>query len=178
MMIRYWVSDEHRVNFLGVPKCGTSTVRKLLSMDPKRDWQEAPEPGYPVFAVLRHPLPRVRSGWQEARRRGQTRAETFGAFLDEVEQRGFFDEHIEPMARYVLDPDAQELVCLDRLPGWMDRRFGISAEQVFSTRENASAAVGAGLDHFGGKQWVDALTMLQRVQSLYADDFELYAKAK
>ena len=107
MLVRYWNSDKYKVSFLGVPKCGSSTVRKLLDCNPEKDWTL--EPKYSTtITLLRHPYSRVVSGYHECDRMGILKAkgvENFEQFIYAIENLGYFNEHIEPMAAYFKECD-------------------------------------------------------------------------
>jgi len=140
-LIRYWNSQQYQVSFLGIPKTGSSTVRKILGIDTESEWSLQPEYSQ-VFTVLREPTERIKSGYQECKRRRTLRPGTtcFGSFVKSIEQCDFFDEHIRPMSYYFND-QVSHVFALDNLStlwSWLNIVL------VNDIKENASKAYDIG----------------------------------
>lgn len=102
MIVRYWNSHQYKVSFLGIPKTGSSTVRATLGINPERDWSLKPR-YKKTFTVIREPVERLASAFQEVLRRGTFRQgyeRKFSAFIFSLRDHGFYDEHAAPMSLY------------------------------------------------------------------------------
>ena len=95
---RVWYGQN--VQFAGIPKCAVTSTCSLIGANIDTDWGEALLHG-PIFTVVRDPVERFVSAWQEARRRNTTSAATVSGCLDQVERFGWFDEHFCPQSWYI-----------------------------------------------------------------------------
>ena len=100
MLIRYWNSDKYKVSFLGIPKCGSSSVRAALGCHPENDWSL--DPKYEkTITFLRDPVERFVSMFGEMHRQRHTdKAATFEMFVASIKRHGFWNEHLLPQSRY------------------------------------------------------------------------------
>jgi len=198
MLRRIWYSKKYKVNFLGIPKCGVTTVCKALEIDIDRDWIPIRRiliegiPGnigaqfshyeynvtndFKTFTILRHPVARLLSGWQECIRRGTYGPQvikvpfekSFEPFVNEILDRGFFDEHIEPMSKYFIPELVDKVFILEK---HKDGRSGMlnfcrwqSIDHLMVIPQNQSEPYDKTV----------SLKTLHKIEELYKEDFELY----
>lgn len=100
-IIRYWNSARHKCSFLGIPKCGSSSVRSALNIDPQEDWTLTPVYNF-TFTMVRNPVPRAVSMYYEMLRQRPhcKRLTNFDTFLRSLQIEGFWNEHLWPMSDY------------------------------------------------------------------------------
>lgn len=170
-LVRVWFSTPYRLNFLGLPKTGSSTVRELLKIR-VQDWKEIPSkelPDYPVITVVRDPVERAVSSYMETLRRGTFKGD-FDQFLTRLDYFGTFDEHTLPMTWYLntaklcgVVPDIY-LICDETLTDQLSELCNTEFEDI---RINASSEA-------------VHLTKAHRkfIKDLYKTDFKLYEKIR
>lgn len=98
-MITIWYSHHHKIQYLAIPKTGSTTVRSSLNIDANTNYKFRGYLiyNYPCFTVIRHPYPRIISAYYELRRLGLPRAlVSFDKFIENIENFGFFNEHLHP----------------------------------------------------------------------------------
>lgn len=159
MTVRYWFSHAYKLNFLGIPKTGSTSIRKALQIHPENDWHKPPlRYDYPTFTVLRDPLSRVISGYKEAKRRGtlHTMAD-FTYCLDKIKSEGFFDEHLEPMHSYFIPCDNVLIY-----------------EKGLDKEVNKIAAVNLTIENSSGYDIEVTKKEAETVENIYYLDYKLY----
>lgn len=160
-MVRYWNSDKYKVSFLGIPKCGSTSVRKLIEAHPEKDWSLIPD--YKTFTVLRNPATRLISGYHELQRNGYFQSrniQSFKQFLDHIEEYGYFNEHIYPMVNYYRE--VEEVFIMEQEFIYKICQF-IGREWEY-IHENKSEQTIHDYD-------------VSRINEMYKEDFKLYDSA-
>lgn len=162
-MIRIWHSHKHKINFLGIPKCGVTTVCKTLDINIDHDWNIRPDFGHKCFTVLRHPVERLASGWQETLRRGTCSEQTFSGFVRKIEKDGFFDEHILPMSHYFIKEWVDHVLILEADFGDNLRKL-VKFDKIIEG--NASPIYGYSISR----------SALKTIHRIYKEDYKLYGQ--
>lgn len=98
-MIRYWNSHRYEVSFLGIPKCGVTTVCQMIGADMNKDWTQRPLFNT-SFTVVRDPVDRFYSMYHHLRRARISKAEDIVQFMDEIRNKGFYNVHVQPIAYF------------------------------------------------------------------------------
>lgn len=162
-MKRYWYSNKHKLNFAGIPKCGTTSVLKALDIDVDLDWTQQPENAYPSFTVLRHPVSRFFSIYGEMKRqnnhKGARNALQFAEFL---RAHGFWNNHQQPQVDYFVK--CNHVFCLEL--DFMDEIAKLTNKKIKYAHENRTKAIKRDLSD----------ELLQIIESIYSDDFALYGR--
>lgn len=100
-MIKVWYSHKHSCQFIGIPKTGSSTVRKSLDIKDENFYLTTLDSklklNYPCFTVIRHPYPRLVSCYNELQRMQIPRSlVSFDQFVDNTNMFGYFNWHLYP----------------------------------------------------------------------------------
>lgn len=127
-----WVNQEMEVAFLGIPKCGSITLRKQLRLEPGIvDIEDVPEDFF-LFTVIRNPIRRLVSAYieivqdcehhpggrfkhdlelspdkikffEDLMKSDKGDCERFTVYLDRLDKWGFFEPHCVPQVIYLTD---------------------------------------------------------------------------
>jgi hypothetical protein len=126
-----WVNQQNEVEFLGIPKCGSITLRVQLHLEPGIvNFEDVPEDFF-VFTIIRNPTKRVVSAYIEAVQdcdhhpggrfkhdlelspdkinwldhlmQNYDDCTRFVMYLDKLEEWGFFEPHCVPQIIYLTD---------------------------------------------------------------------------
>lgn len=170
-LIRSWFSHQYRLNFFGIPKTGSTTVRDLMQIRPQ-DWRELPSdelPDYLTFTVLRDPVARAVSSYWETMRRGTFKGD-FDQFLTRLEYFGTFDNHCLPQTWYLEQakelgtvPDVY-LICNRNLVARLGALCGTEFKPIYSNKSTGT---------------IEPTKMhVRQIKALYKKDFSLYEKIR
>lgn len=163
-----WTSKKYDIDFMGVPKCGVTTICNSLEIDMDKDWVYFKDwKARRVFTVIRNPYERILSGWRECLRRGTTKATTFSHFVSQIDNEGFFDNHIEPITHYVqyfprlMDYFILDETLMERLQQYIGFKFEVVTGNI-------------------SKPYPKNINNLDRstLERIYSRDFQLYETVK
>ena len=196
-----YVSDAFRFIWVLVPKNASSSIRTEFEGDPYRAtlaaYHDEVDPeirrAYLTFAVLRDPVDRALSAYQEVSFRAERRpgylAEAaflsfpdgparFGAFLDEVE-RGPWDGHVKSQSHILAGVRVDAWGCVESLQTDLERilaRVGVDAIPPLERHRPRSqliarrpGALDLRREHLGPE-------LVSRIRSIYREDAELYRR--
>lgn len=172
---RVWISHKYKLAYNGIPKTGSTSVRAMLDMAPESDYRTVEDykrdhelySDYLLFTVLRNPILRAVSSYEECKRRGtlRHRRHTFEEFLHSIKDHGFFDEHARPQLYYYSAFDAEEYDLVfrleDDLHGQLEKLTGTTLQKC---RLNSS-----NLDEYRISQEAGEL-----ISDIYKNDFLIY----
>lgn len=129
-----WINQEIEVAFLGIPKCGSITLRKQLHLETGIvNIEDVPEDFF-LFTIIRNPIKRFISAYIEVvqdcehhpggrfkhdlelsqdkidfldrlMKSDRGDCERFTVYLDKIDQWGFFEPHCVPQIVYLTDAD-------------------------------------------------------------------------
>lgn len=165
MIQRYWISDKHRLNFLGIPKCASTSIRRMLDIDTELDWQKEPKKGFKTFTVIRDPIDRFRSGYIEARKR-QTLPYGVNNVTEAIEylygRMDFFDEHLALQSDYLHGANGVKVFMMNNFKKELEKLTGTKIEDY---RLNSTI-------------WKPELTdkNIEMLKDIYEEDFQLFQK--
>lgn len=162
-MIRVWHSHKHKINFLGIPKCGVTTVCNTLDINIDHDWNIRPDFNHKCFTVLRHPMSRLLSGWQETLRRKTCFEDTFEGFVNKIDKEGFFDEHIRPMSHYFVKEWVDHVLILDK-------NYEENLRKLVKFDRMVKGNVSNGYNRSV------SLTTRSKIWEIYKEDYKLYGQ--
>ena len=150
--VKYLPCD--RFTLLRIPKTGHTSMIKRFNLGQTLDPDEVVDP---LIAVVRHPEERLISGLQQCIKIGTTNAKTVEQLLDDIDQRGFFDEHIIPMWCF-----------------WDDR---VSKVYQLKWIQEFESDYGVQLPHYNkSKPYIGVINgeTRKRIERLYQPDYDLY----
>lgn len=90
--VKYLPCD--KFTLLRIPKTGHTSMIEAFDLGQTTDPSKI---NPPLVAVIRHPVDRFLSGFQQCIKTGSTNSKTVTELLDEIEDLGFFNEHLVPM---------------------------------------------------------------------------------
>lgn len=97
----FYNSHKHKLSYLLIPKCGSTSIQQALESSEK---EKTEKPEYKSFTVVRPPLDRFYSGYNELIKREIFKG-TPQQLLFRIEKEGFFDAHIKPQTHYLKPVD-------------------------------------------------------------------------
>lgn len=172
MLTQVYFSHKYQLNYLLIPKTGSTTVRTWLGCISNKFWHHAQsglQYDYTLFTVIRDPYSRFLSGYNEARRINATQR-TILETLELGKYGVFRDRHLYPQSWWITEAENAGLQiryfleCDDTL---CDQLAELTGENNGHLRLNPS-----------NKQ--RKLTNQQRelIKEVYKEDFELYEYAR
>lgn len=110
-----YVFPEHDFAYIGVPKCGTYSMRQALfpnKMDAPALHVEEALPFTTRMAIIRHPLDRVFSAWNHI-----WPSHEFGVWWEHVKKNPYWDAHTAPYTS-ILNAVPNEIYALEDWDKW------------------------------------------------------------
>jgi len=191
----YWYSEQKQLAFFAVPKNASTALRNSMGPTDARyyfDSETKLSEQAVKFSVLRNPIDRCVSAYIEVIKRvtvdcletirkpfykipeGKAR---FVGFLDEIETRGFWENHAQPQTFY-LSNNQEELIDLDyififeKLREGLDKMAEETGKNLTPKREWFHSPEHKQMVH----SYLDE-DIKSRIKQIYKKDWDLYEKA-
>lgn len=93
----FYNCDELNISYLPIPKCGSTTVQKILNSS---ETNRTEKPKYHPITFVRNPFSRFVSGYNEVVKRGLYKKSPDNMLID-IYCKEFHDPHVMPQYHYI-----------------------------------------------------------------------------
>lgn len=124
---------EHGDVYLRIPKTGSTTIVDLIG-GTGRQLTTLTGEDINIFTVVREPLARAISMYQECKRSNHRKTRTLTEWLDKVEEEGFYNNHASEQMKYIETIkqvfENVTLIAMDDILKNVSQRLNASTEEI------------------------------------------------